>query len=275
MLTEWSYRAIALKLVHVVAILLLRAGWRLYHEKGCLSKLREAAGRSDNMQPAESPFPSYWWGTSLEIAGLGDVRPRVLTYGRYEFSALPPVPFAMRGELDWLVVAPVHHPNVGVVKPAENVRAMEELQQAADWLWPHMPAAFVKFFKNPSLWQHIRSNTHCFLDLCPAPVRSPIGGGYLIRFLADSQACLYWYLYLAHDGLDHAVVATPGFYGTEEEPWRDEKEGNPADIVFCAESFEVFLWRFWLENQIWFAAYEKTPQSDAGIAYIEQYRRNR
>jgi hypothetical protein len=68
------------------------------------------------------------------------------------------------------------------------------------------------------------------------------------------------------------VVASPGFYGTEEEQWQDE-ERDPADIVFGAESFEAFMCRFWLENEIWFAVWKRTPMLDVGLAYVEQYRR--
>jgi len=225
------------------------------------------------MQPDESPFPTYWWGTSLENVGLESVRPRVGTYGRYEFAQLPPVPFQMRGELDWLAAAPPHESNIGDERATENANALAALHASSEVLRLRLPAVFTKFMGTRSLQERIRSNTDCFLDLCPSPVHSPLGGGYLVRFLADSQACVFWYLYLTADGLDHAVVASPGFYGAEVEEWPNE-EPDPRDIVFSAESFEIFLCRFWLENEIWFAAYEKTPMPDVGIAYIEQYRRS-
>ncbi|MCI0663193.1 MAG: hypothetical protein L0220_19170 [Acidobacteria bacterium] len=117
----------------------------------------------------------------------------------------------------------------------------------------------------------IRSTTDCYLDLCPEAIQSPIGGGYLIRFLADSQGCLFWYLYLTADGSDHAVVASVGFYGTEAEEWQEEPP-DPSEIAFSAESFEAFMCRFWLENEIWFAGFEETPMLDACQHYIEQYR---
>jgi hypothetical protein len=46
----------------------------------------------------------------------------------------------------------------------------------------------------PALQERIRSNTDCYLDLYYEPLRSPLGGGYLVRFLADSQGCIFWYL---------------------------------------------------------------------------------
>jgi hypothetical protein len=139
--------------------------------------------------------------------------------------------------------------------------------------------------ESPSLQGRIRSATDCYLDLCPEPIRSPVGGGWLVHFLADSQGCIFWYLYLTADGSDHAVVSSPDFYSTEYEPsgddepdaddeeWEDE-EPDPAAIRFCAESFEAFLCRFWLENEIVFAQGVKTPMPDVARQYIEQYRRN-
>ena len=93
----------------------------------------------------------------------------------------------------------------------------------------------------------------------------------MIRFLADSQGCVFWYLYLTSDGADHAVVSSPGFYGADVEQWQEDPP-DPSEIVFCAESFEEFICRFWLENEIWFVGYENTPMPEIGRQYIERYR---
>jgi len=232
------------------------------------------------MLPSQSPFPCRWWGTGLEKAGLADVRPDVGTYGRYEFDRLPPLPFEMRGDFAWLAAAPAHEQSIGDKMADANAAAIPELRESATKLGLRLPEAFVKFMETPELHQfmetpelhqRIRSNTDCYLDLCPEPIRSPLGGGYLVRFLTDSQGCLFWYLYLTLDGSDHAVVSSPGFYGTEEEQWQDEPP-DPSEIVYCAESFEAFLCRFWLENEIWFAQYLKTPMPNVGHEYIERYR---
>lgn len=223
------------------------------------------------MLPPESPFPCYWWGIGLEIAGLGDVRPRVGTYGRYEFERLPPLPFEMRGDFAWLASGPAHEDGIADEKAAENANAFPSLRESAPRLGIRLPAAFIKFMETPELQERVRSNTDCFLDVCAEPIRSPIGGGWLVRFLADSQGCIFWHLYLTEDCSAHAVVSSPGFYGTEAEQWRDEPP-DPAEIVYCAESFEAFMCRFWLENEIWYAEWEKTPMPDVGREYIERYR---
>lgn len=223
------------------------------------------------MQSDKSPFPAYWWGTGLENVGLEAVRPDMGTYGRYEFARLPPAPLQKSESFDWLATAQPHAAHIGLVKAIENAQALADLHKILEGLALCLPPEFVKFMETPALQERIRSNTDCFLDLCPEPVRSPLGEGYLIRFLADSQGCLFWYLYLTENGKDHAVVSSPGFYGIEQELWSDEQP-NPLDIVFSAESFEIFLWRFWLENEIWYADYEGTAMPETGNIYIEQYR---
>jgi hypothetical protein len=166
----------------------------------------------------------------------------------------------------------MHDLSIGNEKSVENASALSLLQNSSAGIRLRLPQSFVNFMMTPALQARIRSSTDCYLYLCPEPVSSPIGGGYLVRFLADSQSCVFWYLYITPDASDHAVVASPGFYGTVAEQWREEPP-DPSEIVFCAESFEAFICRFWLENEIWFAAYEKTSMLDVGLEYIEQYRR--
>jgi hypothetical protein len=177
----------------------------------------------------------------------------------------------MCGDFAWLCSAIAHHPNIGYEKSAANAEAIPLLLQSSCKLGLRLPEPFTRFMETPALHRRIRSNTDCFLDLCEEPIPSPVGGGHLIRFLADSQGCVFWYLYLTGDSSDHAVVSSPAFYGTEAEQWQD----TPADpdIVFCTESFETFVARFWLENEIWYSEYEKTPMPAVGQTYIDHYRK--
>jgi hypothetical protein len=233
--------------------------------------MRSYSGDSEVL-PSQSPFPCHWWGIGLENVGLVDVRPDVGTYGRYEFERLPPIPFPMCGDFAWLALASTRDQNIGHERSIGNAEAIPRLLQSSSNLGLRLPEPFTMFMETPALQRRIRSNTDCFLDLGEVPILSPVGGGHLIRFLADSQGCLFWYLYVTGDSSDHAVVSSPGFYGTEAEQWQEEP-ADPREIVFSAESFETFLARFWLENEIWFSEYEKTPMSAVGQTYIEHYRK--
>jgi hypothetical protein len=93
-----------------------------------------------------------------------------------------------------------------------------------------------------------------------------------VRFLADSQGCLFWYLYVPGTAIGHAVVASAKFYGTPEEDWEQEDLEND-ELDFVAESFESFLWRFWVENEIWYSVYyDKTPLPEQARLYLSDYR---
>ncbi len=181
----------------------------------------------------------------------------------------------MNGDFAWLATAAAHDRNIGVVNAGQNARDLRLLLEASARLKLRLPGSFTRFMGTPALHQRIRSNTDCFLDLCPEPIRSPKDGGYLVRFLSDSQACLFWYLYLTPDGSDHAVVSSSDFYGAPGERGDQDKPPDPTEIVFCAESFEAFVCRFWLENEIWYAGWKKTPMPDVGREYIERYRRKK
>lgn len=224
------------------------------------------------MNPADSPFPCQWWGIGLDRVGLADVRPSQGTYGRYDSSLLPPAPADLRGDFAWLTSCPPCAANIAQERAAENAAALPRLRAAAGKARLALPRAFLTFVGDPALGGRVRSCTDCFLALDPEPSESPLGGGWLVRFLSDSQGCLHWYLYLAPDEPDHAVVCSPDVWsGSWEEV--GEEAPDPAGIVFAAGSFEEFLWRFWVENEIWLAGYQKTPLSDPARAYVDVYRR--
>jgi len=229
-------------------------------------------GEGGKMTPDESPFPPQWIGICLENAGLGKVRPRIGTYGRYDFNLLPPAPTELRGDWGWLHAEPERLPGIGGQSEPEATATADALRASAARAGLPLPHAFVSFIETPALHRRVRSNTDCSLDISREVVPAPAGGGFLVRFLADSQGCVFWYLYLTPGGSDHAVVSSPDFYGTAEEMegWGEEPRGL-SRIAFAAESFEAFMWRFWLENEMWFAGYEDTPMPAAGTRYAEQY----
>lgn len=224
------------------------------------------------MRLEQTPFTAGWWATSLEKVGLKDQRPRVGTYGCYEHASLPTIQVELKGEFDWLSGLPVLERHIGLEYGADNERSLRELFQNCVRDRVLLPQEFIKFFKTPEWQARIRSNTDCFLDLAAAPVRSPQGGGSLVRFLADSQGCVFWYLYIPDGMNDHAVISCPEFFGPESEPDEADEEPNPPEAVFAEESFEAFMCRFWIENELWFSKFDGTPISDIGRRYLESYR---
>jgi hypothetical protein len=232
------------------------------------------------MKPEQSPFAPGWWGTSLDNVGLDAQRPLVGTYGRYQFANMPDLPVPLDGDLGWLAAAPAHDAHIGAQRAEENARSIPMLIDACKAAAVSLPSTFLKFARAPHLQERVRSNTDCFLDLPEAPVPSPVGDGVLVRFLSDSQACVFWYLYLPTGVADHAVVSSPDYYGPDAERFYDGvgdwsiTARDPDRLTFSAESFEAFLCRFWIENELWFSEYEGTPMSEEGRRYLESYRQS-
>jgi hypothetical protein len=121
----------------------------------------------------------------------------------------------------------------------------------------------------------VRSCTDCRFDWPDTFVESPRGeGGRLARFYADSQGCLFWYLYSAPHGY-WCVLASPNRYTARGDGgWT----GDPGAAWFCAPSFEAFVYRTWIENEIWFrlvspqfAFHDPRPLSPEMLAYLDHY----
>jgi hypothetical protein len=215
------------------------------------------------MRPQESPFRPYWWATGMSDVGV-EARPDIATYGRYEFEDLPPVPFPMNGDLAWLERQAAHQewPIIG-----NAATELDALLAACTRKQVPLPPAFTKFMASEALQRRVRSTTACYIDLDCAPAAVK-GGGWFVRFLADQQGCLFWYLFVTEDGADHAVVCSPEFFDSQECGIAERLD----EVAFSAESFETFLCRYWLENEIWFAAHGGGEMPAVGAEYLELYR---
>jgi hypothetical protein len=98
--------------------------------------------------------------------------------------------------------------------------------------------------------------------------------------LSDSQWALHWLIFAGTNGRE-AVVVTDAPLGFELGEGEDDKEtvrtfdpsGGNAGV--CAETFSEFLYRFWIENEIWFKLADPDakpePLSDEQRRYVEHY----
>lgn len=213
-------------------------------------------------QPPGALFPMGWYGQEL-----GEFRTGDSTYNCYPPEELPPIRSRLDGSFGWLVEAPEH--TRSVAPNAEETTAI--LNQLLTANSTGLPQDFIAFFRSPSLWRRIRSCTDCYLNLDSISVGIRDGSGSLLRFLSDSQGCKHWHLYISPCGKRHSVVATYRFTGSEETHLGN---GLPhrKDITTCAESFEEFMYRFWLENEIWFALCFDGKIPDGGEEYLGFYR---
>lgn len=220
------------------------------------------------MSPMQE-LPKGWW--SFNLPGYREA-PDPATYALFDYNTLPPVKDP-GNNYAWLTAMP----------PRERSIASDSgpfVTRFGD-LMPHitalLPDAFRVFTRSPNLQKRIRSCTDCFLEAPDFLIRTsaPLDG-WLIHFLSDSQWVLHWYLHLHPDGT-HFVVVSPEAFGfrEEEEPdWDWENfTVNMAErkFWFCAPSFSEFLYRFWLENETWFALQEKKPLTGVQKKYVQHY----
>lgn len=220
---------------------------------------RRPRRREPQALPGE-PFAVGWYGAT----SLGGLRPDTGTYTYYTPSEVPPITIRLNGAFDWLQAASAKRP----MASTEGVTGCLDrlLTSGVEGL----PDEFVRFFRKSELWRKVRSCTDCYFNVDTAAVEIPGGLGRLIRFMSDSQDCKHWHLHLAPCGTKHAVAATYHFRGSDPEHPQGGKP-HPRDITVCANSFEEFMYRFWLENELFYAAYEKTELPPGGADYLAFY----
>lgn len=222
------------------------------------------------MRADETPFSTGW--ASIELQGYRE-HPEPATYSLFDYKSLPPVPTELfNGDFDWLS-APRR-------QPAESSQAdydseLDLISSLASEIGFELPESFVTFMGSRELQSRIRSCTDCHFKLLDCIVEYPSGtNNYLIPFLFDSQGMLYWYLYVTQDS-KHCVVVSDELLGLRSE--NDQNEDSYEEegmLFFCAPTFEEFLYRFWIENEIWFAlSYEKTKLTKEQQAYVDHYKK--
>jgi hypothetical protein len=122
------------------------------------------------------------------------------------------------------------------------------------------------------LQRRIRSATACYLDLGDFAAATSVEGGYLIHVLSDQQWCRHWMVYLDAAGHEAVVTSTDPIGFDLPADWppppRAIPLGNGAiELDVCADSFAEFAYRFWIENEIFFAHHENRPLAAAAASY--------
>jgi hypothetical protein len=224
-----------------------------------------------------APFKPGWFSF-----GLWSFRPCKATYCLYPYESIPPIPeTAFTGTLDWL--SPLDE---DIDQEMQNYRHPEEedfwterlnqLLASAQQLGLSLPEPFVRLMASQELQNRVPSCTACYYDLSESIVPCPGSkDGYVIRFLNDQQFVQLWYLYLTSQG-DHCVLVThPRFHDLAEspayaEPFQSEEERQEVlrGVYVCAPSFEAFLYRFWLENTIWYNLKMRKPLTQEQQRYL-------
>jgi hypothetical protein len=221
-------------------------------------------------------FSSAWWG--IELPG---VRACDGTYCRFPYEGLPPLPGELfQGDFRWLdPLTPDRASEMALYNRPEAVDRLASnlatIVKAAAEKQLALPASFTHLIGSPMLRDSIPSCTACYFSLSPTLVRLPDEAGYIVRFLNDQQDVLAWYLYVTPTG-DHRVLVSlhAGLDGAFANLDDLEPElANYKQFTWqCAESFEAFIYRFWIENTIWFANDDGNVLTEEQQRYLNHYR---
>jgi hypothetical protein len=225
------------------------------------------------MNILDSPFPLGWYtaGSHESFWGCGN------TYTLIPYDQLPELGRShWDGSFRWLPAPPERDTVLDVHEESNDKRLdVSQLHREAQQAGFRIPDAFAAFLTTPEIHRRVPTCTACYLELSARLLEPPSNQpGRLLRFMNDQQACVLWYLYLPPGDVP-AVVA-----GIPEWPDDDSEDSLDDDVVFeqlvlCAPDFETFMYRFWIENAIWYALAERRPLTSAQRAYLDAVQRAR
>jgi uncharacterized protein (TIGR02996 family) len=216
------------------------------------------------MRANPTPFPAGWWSVGLE-----GYREEEGTYTLYPYESLPPLPVdRFHGDFGWLMRSnPVNLSGYERQLWLDMHAGFNAFLAEVDPSGLKLPRDFLRFMDDYDLQIRLRSCTDCWYNLPKrAADMAPLGGGArAIRFYSDSQSCMHWYLYVNGRGY-HCILAGC----TAEDSDEDE-----TSLWYCAPTFEAFIYRFWIENEIWYAlSHDRDPLTEEEQAYLDHYRRH-
>lgn len=231
--------------------------------------------------PDLRPFEFRWYS-----CGLGAYRFCGQTYCGVAYEDLPPLPQTLfQGTLDWLLSLG-DNPNWRGMDHYHSEADLQHIITIAQQLSIPLPEAFLRWMGSPELLERIPSPTDCYVDLSTAIViRIGDETGYVIRFITDRQGVLSWFLYLTAEGKQWILVGEPWLddidtsvetENTQEGQTRGQNKRRIEEILkVCAFSFEAFLYRFWLENILWYKLMSDKVQqalTEEEEHYLQYYR---
>lgn len=231
-----------------------------------------------------TPFISGW-----KFPGLGPYRFCEATYCFYPYESLPSIPVSLfRGTLDWLTPLDGYADISGM----DHYHSADDLRQViadAHILGISLPGAFLQLMSSSELMERIPSCTDAYFslsDVVPCPGSE---SGYIVRFMNARQGQIAWYLYLTPQGEHCVLVGFPLLdllHNSESAEYKregiTEEERAMAfagkGACVCASSFEEFIYRFWIENTLWYkvSGYSKwKPLTEEEKQYIAHYTRDK
>jgi hypothetical protein len=93
--------------------------------------------------------------------------------------------------------------------------------------------------------------------------------------LSDQQWIRHWFLYIDRLGNEAMLVSGEPIGFVPEEDWQAPPPSvipmdGTYDLDVCADSFAEFLYRFWIENELWWALRRGESLGPRLAAYASQ-----
>lgn len=219
-----------------------------------------------------------WWGV-----GLG-ARDTPATYGRFVYAQQPPLPVEkLNGTFDWLAAAIAAAPpeeddgvpssvlddddrdDSGLPTPAGWKKRFDALRRRGFYVPPTLETLMF----DRKLQLGVPTCTSNYFLSADDVTEQPYGDGLFVTFYSDQQACVLWGVWLGKGGDRYTPVlaGAPDFEGDAL---------SFPELTFCAPTLESFVYRWWLENTIWFATQwedDRRPlnaEEQAYLAHLEK-----
>lgn len=214
-------------------------------------------------------LPRAWWFPDLK----GYRSTETGTYVRFPLDEQPKI--SASDDLSWLEDRPESDDGISSGEPGQQTRPLTAVE--LDALAGHLPlpASLRLFASRPALQRRVRSVTACYLDLADFLAPTSTEGGHLLHVLSDQQWVLHWLLYMDSGGNESVLVSREPIGFRVDEDWEDPPlhiipmDGS-YDLEVAADSFTEFLYRFWIENELWLALEQGGPLAPHLAFYASQ-----
>jgi uncharacterized protein (TIGR02996 family) len=215
-------------------------------------------------------FEFAWWGT-----GIGPARESGGTYELFQYHDQPPLPVeTLDGTFAWLRES---KPQSSYPQgPMWKEFCAEKRKQGY-----FVPREFELFLSDKDLPARIKSCTGNYFERPsndptePSAPSAEWEDGLFVTFYADSQYCVLWGILLPREPGRYAPILAgspdglfPGIWGDDAEVGEVYEVGKP---VLAASQLEQFLFRWWIENEIWYATVwndSRRPLTSTEQAYV-------
>ena len=203
------------------------------------------------------------------------------TYYLIPYDKLPVLDESLfHGNFNWLTdlrsEIKERYDNISLYSDRNNLKHLDRILNFASAMNINLPISFQKFLTDFHLQKRIPICTDCWLEVSNENIALPENNDcYLVRFLNDQQGVLLWYLCF-NKASAHCVIVSSYYFEKELQYSVYNKELDNSELLrnafYCAPSFEEFLYRFWIENTLWFDLNENLPLTETENKYLEEVR---